>query len=111
VAIVVASLTTNSAGTNTSALGHVPDGIPVSFGATLGTIVPSMGFTAGGEAAAQFTAGGTPGPATVSATVDHQTSPATVTIEMAPPGAGHPFGTGGGAGGGPQGHARNAHAR
>src|SRR5262249_25692753 len=39
VATVVASLTTNSAGTNTAALGHVPDGIPVAFGATLGTIV------------------------------------------------------------------------
>jgi parallel beta-helix repeat protein len=88
VAVVVASMTTNSAGTNTSALGHVPDGIPVSFGATLGTIVPSMGFTAGGEAAAQFTAGNTAGTATVSATVDHQTGPATVTIEMTTPPSG-----------------------
>jgi parallel beta-helix repeat protein len=84
VAVVIASMTTNSAGTNTSALGHVPDGIPVSFGATLGTIVPSMGFTAGGEAAAQFTAGSTPGTATVSATVDNQTSTATITVERLP---------------------------
>jgi parallel beta-helix repeat protein len=85
VATVVASLTTNSAGTSTSALGHVPDGIPVSFGATLGTIVPSMGFTAAGEAAAQFTAADTPGTATVSAKVDNQTSTATVTIAAPPP--------------------------
>jgi hypothetical protein len=85
VADVVASLTTNSAGTNTAALGHVPDGIPVSFGITLGTLVPSMGFTAGGEVVAQFTADNTPGTATVSAKVDNQTSTATITIEAPPP--------------------------
>ncbi|HZY83519.1 MAG TPA: right-handed parallel beta-helix repeat-containing protein [Gemmataceae bacterium] len=80
VATVVASLTTNNAGTDTSALGHLPDGIPVSFSTTSGTIVPTTGFTAAGEAAAQFTAGNTAGAATVSATVDNQTSTATITV-------------------------------
>jgi hypothetical protein len=84
VATVVADLTKDNVGTDTSALGHVSDGIPVSFGTTTGTIVPAMGFTAAGQAAAQFTAGDTPGTATVSATVDHQTSTATSTI-AAPP--------------------------
>jgi hypothetical protein len=49
-----------------------------------------MGFTAGGEAAAQFTAGTTPGTATVSAKVDNQTSTATITIEAPPPPVEHP---------------------
>jgi hypothetical protein len=84
VATAVADLTKNNAGTDTSALGHVPDGIPVSFGATLGTIVPTMGFTAAGQAAAQFTAGNTAGAATVSATVDNQTSTATLTVTSLP---------------------------
>jgi hypothetical protein len=43
-----------------------------------------MGFTAGGEVAAQFTAFDTAGTATVSATVDNQTSTATITIEEEP---------------------------
>jgi parallel beta-helix repeat protein len=81
---VVADLTKNSAGADTSALGHVPDGIPASFGATPGTIVPATGFTAAGKAAAQFTAPNTAGTATVSATVDHQTSTATITVVPLP---------------------------
>jgi hypothetical protein len=80
VATVVADLTRNNAGMDTSALGQLPDGIPVAFGTTSGTIVPTMGFTAEGQAAAQVTAGSTPGTATVSATVDHQTSTATLTV-------------------------------
>jgi parallel beta-helix repeat protein len=81
VATVVADMTRNSAGTDTSALGRLPDGIPVSFGSTAaGTVVPATGFIAGGKAAAQFTAGNTPGTATVSATVDHQTGSASITV-------------------------------
>jgi parallel beta-helix repeat protein len=79
-ATVVADLTMNNAGMDTSALGHLPDGTPVSFGATAGTIMPTMDFTAAGKAAAQFTAGTTAGAATVSATVDNQTSTATLTV-------------------------------
>jgi parallel beta-helix repeat protein len=85
VASVVADLTRNNAGTDTSAQGHVPDGIPVSFGATAGTMAPATGATASGKAAAQFTAGNTPGPATASATVDNQTGTATVTVQAPPP--------------------------
>jgi parallel beta-helix repeat protein len=87
VATVVADLTHNNAGTNTSALGQLPDGIPVAFGAAgtgAGTIVPATGFTVSGKAAAQFTAGNTAGTATVSATVDNQTSTATVTVTAVP---------------------------
>jgi parallel beta-helix repeat protein len=80
VATVVADLTRNSAGTDTSALGHLPDGIPVSFATTAGTIVPATGFTAAGQAAAGLTAGNTAGAATVSATVDNQTSTAALTV-------------------------------
>jgi parallel beta-helix repeat protein len=80
VATVVADLTMNNAGMDTAALGQLPDGIPVSFAATDGTIVPAAGFTAEGQAAAQFTAGTTAGAATVSATVDNQTSTTALTV-------------------------------
>ncbi len=85
VATVVADLTKNSNGMDTSALGHVPDGIPISFGATSGAIVPTTSATVAGKATAQFTAGNTVGAATVSATVDNQTSTATFTVTPAPP--------------------------
>jgi hypothetical protein len=83
-ATVVADLTRNSAGTDTSALGHLPDGIPVSFATTSGTIMPPTGVTASGKAVAQFTAGSTLAPATVSATVDNQTSTATINVTPLP---------------------------
>jgi parallel beta-helix repeat protein len=79
-ATVVADLTTNSNGTNTSALGHVPDGIPVSFAAALGAINPSTSVTRLGMAFATFTAGAVPGSATVLATVDNQTSSAIIIV-------------------------------
>jgi parallel beta-helix repeat protein len=85
VATVVASLTTNSSGTDTSALGHVPDGIPVSFAAPFGTLAATAGVTAAGKAVTQFTAGSAPGTATVSATIDNQTSTATITVTSMPP--------------------------
>jgi parallel beta-helix repeat protein len=83
-ASVVADLTKNNAGTDTSAMGHVPDGIPVSFSTTTGTIAPAMGFTATGKAVAKFTAGNMVGTTTVSAKVDNQTSTAIITIEKLP---------------------------
>jgi hypothetical protein len=79
VATVVADMTKNSSGLDTSALGHVPDGIPVSFAATNGTINPTVSATVSGKATATFTAT-TPGTATVSATVDNQTSSAPINI-------------------------------
>jgi parallel beta-helix repeat protein len=83
VATVIADLTKNSSGEDTSALGHVPDGIPVSFADALGTISPTASTTVAGKATATFTAGNTPGIATVFATVDNQTSSALITIEPA----------------------------
>jgi hypothetical protein len=80
VATVVASLTTNSSGMDTSALGHVPDGIPVFFAATLGSISPTASATVSGKAVATFTAGALSGMATVFATVDNRTSSAPITI-------------------------------
>jgi parallel beta-helix repeat protein len=80
VATIVASLTMNSSGMDTSTLGHVPDGIPILFRTSSGTIVPSSSVTAAGIAVAQFTAGSLPGLVTVFVTIDNQTSTATITI-------------------------------
>lgn len=86
VVTVVADLTKNSSGMDTSALGHVPNGIPVSFTTTAGTLAPTTGFTAAGQFVVQLTAPNTPGAVTVSATVDNQTSTATVTVTpLSPP--------------------------
>jgi uncharacterized repeat protein (TIGR01451 family) len=82
IATVVADLTRDSSGMDTSALGHLPDGIPVSFATNSGTIQPAASITMGGRARATFTAGATSGTAAVAATVDNQTSSATITIEM-----------------------------
>jgi hypothetical protein len=83
-ATVVADLTRNSAGMDTSALGHLPDGIPVAFATTSGTIMPPTAVTTAGKAVAQFTAGSTLATATVSATVDNQTSTATINVTPLP---------------------------
>jgi hypothetical protein len=83
-ATVVANLTTNSNGADTSAQGSVPDGIPVSFATNLGSISPSSGILNSGTATSQVTFGGTPGTVTVSATVDSQTSTAQITVTSPP---------------------------
>jgi hypothetical protein len=67
--------------------GHVPDGIPVTFGVSLGSIghvLPLTGTTSNGAAATTFTPanGGT---ATVSATVDDQQVTAVILISGVPP--------------------------
>jgi parallel beta-helix repeat protein len=86
VAIVIADLTHNSKGTDTSALGHLPDGVPILFGATLGTVAPAIGATAAGKGETQFTAGNTPGLAMVSAKVDnHNTCTAPILVNILPP--------------------------
>ena len=76
---VTADLTHNSDNQDTSSQGHVPDGIPVQFLATLGTI-DSTGTIVNGKATATFQAGNTEGPATVQAKVDDQTVNTTVTV-------------------------------
>jgi parallel beta-helix repeat protein len=81
-ASIVASLTTNSAGMNTSALGHVPDGIPVSFSATSGAVAPTAGATSAGTAATKFTAGSSAGTVPASATIDNQTETAQIKISV-----------------------------
>lgn len=76
---VTTRMITNSAGADTSALGRVPDRIPVAFGATKGSMNPAGSSLAAGSAASTFRAdeGGT-GSAT--ATVDGQTVSVSLTI-------------------------------
>lgn len=73
-----ASLTINSNGDDTSAMGHVYDGTPVTFATTDGTLMLTNGLTADGVASTLLTATGAPSSATVSATVDAQTVSTTV---------------------------------
>ena len=79
---VTAALTRNSAGIDTSASGHIPDGIPVGFGggAPFGSVSPTSGVTVAASAATVFTAGIFPGVASVLSTVDGQTVAVPITI-------------------------------
>jgi hypothetical protein len=77
---LAADLTWNSVPTDTSPWGHLPDGTPVGFAATLGTAVPTATVTSGGMSWAVFTAGTLPGIAVISTTVDSQTVTGTVAI-------------------------------
>ncbi len=77
---LTADLTWNSVPTDTSPWGHVPDGIEASFATTMGTVSPTVSATQAGMATSTFAAEHLPGPAVVSATVDHQTVTTTVTI-------------------------------
>jgi len=76
---VAADLNHNSAGEDISSQGHVPDGIPVAFTATQGTVNPASSSLLDGSAASTFTANGT-GTSTVTATVDGQ--PVSVNISI-----------------------------
>jgi hypothetical protein len=67
--VIQASLTYNSAGNDISGSGHVPDGIPVTFTATGGTVPPSSSITSNGIAATTFTPSGA-GTATITTAVD-----------------------------------------
>jgi len=51
-------------------LGHVPDGIPVSFTGTLGTINPLNSSTVNGVATSIFNAGNLPGVAVINSNID-----------------------------------------
>jgi hypothetical protein len=77
---LTADLTWNSDGIDTSAGGHLPDGIATAFAASIGTVDPTITETVSGLAYSTFThiADGT---AVISATVDDQTVTTTITIE------------------------------
>ncbi|MCB1056597.1 MAG: hypothetical protein KDD11_13930, partial [Acidobacteria bacterium] len=68
-----ASLRMNSDAADTSGGGTVPDGTPVAFGATGGTVMPEDALTSAGLADTTYTAGSTAGTFEVSATVDGET--------------------------------------
>ncbi len=70
---VQAALRFNSSGVDTSADGLVPDAIPMTFTATLGTVNPTSGGTAGGLVPTTFTAGNVEGTAIVTVTCDNET--------------------------------------
>ncbi|MEO6238458.1 MAG: FG-GAP-like repeat-containing protein [Vicinamibacterales bacterium] len=73
-------LTINSLDADTSATGTIPNGTPVNFSATLGTMTPPSSTTVSGKTAAVYTAGAAGGIASLGATVDAQTVTAAVAI-------------------------------
>ena len=52
-------------------LGHVPDGIPVTFSGTLGTLNPQLLTTINGVGIQLYTAGILPGIANINAIIDN----------------------------------------
>jgi uncharacterized repeat protein (TIGR01451 family) len=78
---LTADLTHNSSGLDTSLLGHIPDGAPVAFTATLGTVMPGIAGTVDGVTTSTLTAGPVAGSSVVSATADNETVTTTVTID------------------------------
>ena len=63
--------------------GHVPDGIPISFTSTLGTLTPQSTTTINGVGTSTYNAGTIPGIDTVTANVDGQ--PANTQINVSNP--------------------------
>lgn len=76
---VTASVTSDSSGATHSTAPFFPDGIPIAFGATGGTIIPASAATHSGSASSTFTAD-PPAIATVSATLDNQTVTRLLTV-------------------------------
>ncbi len=77
---ITADLLHDSAGVyHNPANGHVPDGLPVTFTATKGTINPSQSTLSNGSRKSTFTAKNL-GTATIKATVDYQTVSTTIPI-------------------------------
>jgi hypothetical protein len=74
---LIADMTHNNLGTSGFS---APDGTPVSFGATLGTISGASTSLTSGTGTATFTAGSTTGPGSGTATVDHQTAGVTIDV-------------------------------
>lgn len=81
---LTAALTENSDGLDTSALGTVPDGIPVAFAADRGSVSPALTSTTDGTATATFTAASGPDVATVFTTVDNETVSTEIEISAQP---------------------------
>jgi parallel beta-helix repeat protein len=69
---ISADLTRNNQGKDTSSSGTIPDGIPVNFTTTVGTITPST-TTRRGKATVTLTSSPSSAATTVSATVENQT--------------------------------------
>ncbi len=81
---ILSDLTRNSDGMDISASCHVPDGLPVAYASTGGTVAPPTGTTSAGESNTQYTAGPSFTGGSVSATVDNQT--VTTNLGTGPPG-------------------------
>jgi hypothetical protein len=79
-ATLTASLTVNSDGIDTSALGHILDGTPIAFASTLGDVAQSSVGMLAGEAQTLFAAGAVTGTAIVSASLD-STIATTISID------------------------------
>jgi CSLREA domain-containing protein len=77
---LLVDMTINSANTDTSAGGTVPNGIDIGFSSTLGVLSIPAAVTAGGKATDVFSAGGIAGTASLSTSVDSQTVSATIAI-------------------------------
>jgi CSLREA domain-containing protein len=82
---ITADLTFNSANADTTSGGYIPDGTTASFSGTLGTFATPSAPTANGKASDVYTAGASPGIASLSTTVDTQTVSTSVVIQAAPP--------------------------
>ena len=82
---VTADLTHDSNGNNSSSSGNIPDGTPVNFTTTFGTI-GTTAYTSKGKASTTFNRGTyTTGIAIINATLDNQTIQTNITIDTAPP--------------------------
>ncbi len=80
---LLAELVMDSDSTDTSTLGNLPDGTPVTFdGGDLGTAQPEVVETFGGFAQSNFVADGVPGLSQASATVDNQTQSVWISLEI-----------------------------
>ncbi len=83
-AVVTADLTKDSDGATHSTAPFFPNGIPIAFTATGGTITPDSVPTFSGKAASSFTST-TPGAATASAILDNQIVTTEFSVAPAPP--------------------------
>ena len=79
---VTASVTSDSSGATHLTAPFFPNGIPIAFGATGGTITPASALTQSGNALSSFIST-TVGTATVSATLDNQT--VSLSLMVTPP--------------------------
>ncbi len=79
-----ATLRTDSAGVETSALGFLPNGIPVAFSQTLGALNPANTTTVSALATTNYTANPAGGNGSVSANIDDQIISLAFNILMGP---------------------------